>query len=58
MSNFYKQKALLEALDVQLPDIVPDYSVTVSPRKKLVRHPSRRHMAIRNESEVVSIKKS
>ena len=51
-------RRLLEALDVQLPDIVPDYGVTVSPRKKLVRHPSRRHMAIRNESEVVSIKKS
>jgi transposase len=51
-------RRLLEALDVQLPDIVPDYGVAVSPRKKLVRHPSKRHMTIRNEFEVVSIKKS
>ena len=49
---------LLEALDVQLPNVVPDYGVTISPRKKLVRHPSKRHMAIRNDSEVVSVKKS
>jgi transposase len=51
-------RRLLEALDVQLPEIVPDYGVTVSPRKKLVRHPSKRHTVIYNESEAASIKKS
>ena len=51
-------RRLLEALDVQLPEIVPDYGVTVSPRKKLVRHPSKRHTVIHNESEAASIKKS
>ena len=51
-------RKLLEAIDVQLPEIVPDYGVTVSPRKKLVRHPSKRHMVIHNEFEDASIKKS
>lgn len=39
-------KRLLEALDVQLPKVVPDHGITVSPRKKLVRHASKRHKAI------------
>lgn len=45
---------LLEALDIQLPQVIPDHGVTVSPRKKLVRYASRRHMATHNEPEVLS----
>jgi len=40
---------LLETLDVQLPKVVPDHGITVSPRKKLVRHASRRHKAMHKE---------
>jgi transposase len=47
-------KKLLEALDIQLPKVIPDYGITVSPRKKLIRHPSKRHKAIHNESEIHS----
>lgn len=46
-------KKLLEALDIQLPQVVPDRGITVSPRKKLVRHASRRHMAIHDESKIL-----
>ena len=47
-------KKLLEALDIQLPKVIPDYGITVSPRKKLIRHASKRHKAIHNESEINS----
>jgi len=42
---------LLDALDVQLPNVVPDHGIIVSPRKKLVRHASKRHMTVHNESK-------
>ena len=51
-------KRLLEALDIQLPTIVPDRGITISPRKKLVRHTSRRHTAIHNEPDNLSIDKT
>jgi transposase len=40
---------LLDALDVQLPNVIPDRGIRVSPRKKLVRHASKRHMTMHNE---------
>ena len=48
---------LLEALDIQLPKVVPDKGITISPRKKLVRHGSKRHRSIHNGSEITSTKK-
>lgn len=51
-------KRLLEALDIQLPAIVPDRGITISPRKKLVRNASRRHAAIHNEPLSLSIDKT
>jgi len=42
---------LLDALDIQLPSVVPDHGIIVSPRKKLVRHASKRHMTMHNEPE-------
>lgn len=45
-------RRLLEALNIQLPAIVPDKGIIISPRKKLVRYPSRRHKALHNESEI------
>jgi len=45
---------LLNAQNIQLPDVVPDHGVIVSPRKKLVRHASKRHMAMHNQSENTS----
>lgn len=51
-------KRLLEALDIQLPTIIPDRGITISPRKKLVRHPSKRHQAIHNEPASASIGKA
>lgn len=44
-------RKLLEALNVQLPEIVPDKGIIISPRKKLVRHPSRRHRTTDNEAD-------
>ena len=44
-------RKLLEALNMQLPKIVPDKVIIISPRKKLVRYPSRRHRATHNEAE-------
>ena len=41
-------KKLLEALDVQLPTIVPDKGITISPRKKLVKYATKRHRALHN----------
>ena len=49
---------LLNALNIQLPDVVPDHGVIVSPRKKLVRHASKRHMAMHNQPENTSPSKS
>jgi transposase len=40
---------LLEALNIQLPKIIPDSGITISPRKKLARYPSKRHNAIHGE---------
>ena len=51
-------RKLLEALNIQLPKVVSDKGIVISPRKKLVRHPSVRHGAIHNESEVTSTKKA
>jgi hypothetical protein len=51
-------RKLLEALDIQLPKVVPDKGISISPRKKLVRHPSRRHKAIHNEPEIAFTKKA
>ena len=51
-------RKLLEALNMQLPKIVPDKGIIISPRKKLVRHPSRRHRAIHNEAEIASTKQA
>lgn len=47
-------RKLLEALDMQLPSVVPDKGITISPRKKIVRHSSRRHRALHNEPEIAS----
>jgi transposase len=51
-------KRLLEALDIELPTIIPDRGITISPRKKLVRHAFRRHTAIHNEPDSLSIDKT
>jgi transposase len=51
-------RKLLEALDIQLPKVVPDKGVIISPRKKLVRHPSKRHKTIHNEPEIIPTKKA
>lgn len=50
-------RRLLEALDIQLPKVVPDKGIIISPRKKLVRYPSKRHKSLHNESEIVSLNK-
>ncbi len=42
-------KKLLESLNVQLPKVVPDHGIIVSPRKNLVGHASIRHKAIHKE---------
>jgi transposase len=47
-------RRLLEALGIQLPTIVPNRGITISPRKKLVRYPSRRHKAAHNEAKNAS----
>lgn len=47
-------RKLLEALEIQLPKIVPDKGVAISPRKKLVRGLSRRHRATHNEPTSMS----
>jgi transposase len=49
---------LLNALNIQLPDVVPDHGIIISPRKKLVRHASKRHMAMHNQPENTSPSKS
>ncbi len=51
-------RKLLEVLNVQLPKIVPDKGVTISPRKKLVRYPSKRHRITHNEAENTPTKKA
>ena len=51
-------RKLLEALNMQLPKVVSDKGIIISPRKKLVRHSSRRHRVIHNGSEITPTKKT
>lgn len=42
---------LLGALNISLPKIIPDHGIIISPRKKLIRYPSKRHKTKHKQPE-------
>jgi hypothetical protein len=51
-------RKLLDALNIQLPKVVPDKGVRISPRKKLVRYPSVRHKVTHRKPKIASATKT